>query len=133
MSTVSTMVLTANAVALARQYAQSAQSALHGNEQPRGDDAAVADFSNNEFFSELEKHLADYRNGRGELSKKTADKIGRVDENAASLLQGLDPKSFITYSAYGSTMSYERRARYVSNVYAHAKHIALLQNSLKTA
>lgn len=135
MSTVSSMVVTANAVALARQYAQSAQSAPAGENSPRGDSdqAVIAEVAGNQFRSELEKHLSDYRHGRGELSKRTADTIGRLDESASSLIQGLDPHAYLNYSAYSSTMSYERRARFVSNVYASARHITLLQSTLKNA
>lgn len=127
------MVRAAQAAALAKQYTQTALDAVPQTVTPSdsANQAAVVSISEgNNFTTELEKHLADYRNGRGDLSKKTSYKIQRYDEEASSLLQGLNPKAFLAYSAYGSTMTYERRARFVSNVYTNAKNTASIGQQL---
>lgn len=130
MSTVANLVSTARATALARRLAKQNTPPASTTEPASTDQATIESLSGNYFSNQVEKHLSDYRKGRGSLSKDTAGKLQSVDEANGQLLQDIDPKALTSYGAYASFMNYEKRARYVSNVYSAAKNIADLKKTL---
>ena len=131
MSTVAELVISARANALASSIAKKDSPPVNKDAPDNGDQAAINSLSGNYFSNQVEKHLSDYRRGRPGFSKDTAGKLQSVDEANGQLLRDIDPKALTNYGAYGSFMSYEKRARFVSNVYSSAKNIAQLKKSLK--
>lgn len=133
MALVADMVTAAKAVALAQKYQQQSAAEKAPSPAPSsGDEAVVPHLSSSGFTSELEKHISDYKKGRGELSEKTAGKVQRFDEANSALLQQFSPKALSSYGLYGTFMNYESRARYVSNVYSATKEISTITRSLKS-
>lgn len=130
MSTIAELVTVARANELAQKYAgQKAATTAASTPQtpPSSNQASVTTLSGNQFNNEVEKHLTDYRRGQANLSKQTATKLQFADQKNAELLQDIDPKALSDYGTYGSFLSYEKRARYVSNVYSAAKNISDLK------
>ena len=129
-STVSDLVTVARANELVQKFSAqktSSNSIPTPSAPATSDQAAVTSISGNQFNNEVEKHLTDYRRGQANLSKQTAGKLQVADQKNAELLQNIDPKALNDYGTYGSFLSYEKRARYVSNVYNAAKNITDLK------
>lgn len=68
------------------------------------------------FSMRLEKHLDDYRRGRGNLSLDVAADLGIKHSTTGDALAHRDPTSLIRYGAYSTVMSYDKRARFVNGV-----------------
>ena len=66
--------------------------------------------------NKLEKHLADYRSGNGNLSKETAASIFDKDGLNGSFLASKYPKLLASYSGYSSGLRYDQRSRFVKGV-----------------
>jgi hypothetical protein len=132
-STIADLVKTARANALTGSLAKKAAPTEVNNAAKSADQAAIKSLSGNYFSNQVEKHLSDYRRGRPGFSKDTAGKLQVVDEANGQLLRDIDPKALTSYGAYGSFMSYEKRSRFVSNVYSSVKNISELKKTLNNA
>ena len=140
MSTISQLATLARGLALAQKLGAEKKRGTHAidsnpSSPTSANQAATSTISNsnNQFSAEVEKHLSDYRSGQAALSKQTAGKIQRADDANAQLLQEVDPKLLSNYGNYGSFMSYEKRARYVTNIYSSAQQIAKLKKAFEAA
>ncbi len=67
-------------------------------------------------ITKLEKHLDDYRKGRGYLSNDTAVEVSLNAQDTASQLANYSPKSLKLYSAYTTAFDYEARSRYFNGL-----------------
>ncbi len=64
----------------------------------------------------LEKHIDDYHDGRGYLSKKIAIDIERKQQSAADGLSLLQPAALNAYQGYLTSLNYGARARFIQGV-----------------
>lgn len=66
--------------------------------------------------SKVEKHLDDYRKGKGELSTDTAVALNGREDHIYQSLQRLDPAALRNFGFYTTGFTYSQRARIVENV-----------------
>lgn len=78
----------------------------------------------NTFRTILEKHLHDYKKGKGYLSKQTSFQIDDQAKSTSSLLSKANLKANEYYSKFQSGLTYNQRARFVNGVYESAKRIS---------
>ena len=88
--------------------------------------------SENISVNKLEKHLADYRSGNGNLSKDTAASIFSKNDLTGSFLASNYPKLLASYSGYVTGMRYDERSRFIKGV-SSANDTLELVNSAQTA
>lgn len=67
-------------------------------------------------ISEVEKHVDDYRKGKGNLSERTAVRIAGQEDAAYQNLGTLDPTALTQFGAYSTAFSYSQRSRYYNAV-----------------
>ncbi|MBX7144566.1 MAG: hypothetical protein K1X79_08965 [Oligoflexia bacterium] len=67
-------------------------------------------------ISEIEKHVDDYRKGKGNLSESTAHRISAREDVAYQNLSSLDPVALTKFGAYSTAFTYSQRSRYVNAV-----------------
>jgi len=72
--------------------------------------------SDNISVNKLEKHLADYRTGNGNLSKDTAASIFSKNDLNGSFLANNYPKLLASYAGYVTGMRYDERSRFIKGV-----------------
>ena len=76
----------------------------------------------------LEKHLSDVRQGKGNLSKNTSLELSTVDLSNASQLARQNPRAASLYGGYLSALPYEQRSRFVSNIYDANQNLSTLND-----
>ena len=84
------------------------------------DSAAILSLNNNSFAQKVEKHISDYRSGRGYLSSDIGAQISAKGESLASKL---DTKSLTNFTAYATGLRYDLKARYVNNLSDSLSHL----------
>ena len=75
------------------------------------------------FSIRLEKHLDDYRKGRGNVSKHVSAEVNQKDISANNILTSSDPSAGLLYGTYQSVFSYSQRARFVKAISAYANDL----------
>lgn len=80
-------------------------------------------------ISDLEKHLDDYRKGKGNLSKDTAVSINETENSLFRTLSTLDPRSTLNLGAYATALNYSQRSRYMTNLSEMTDGISQVQKA----
>ena len=80
---------------------------------PNASDPVGASISQTAFIGDVEKHIDDYRKGRGNLSKETAGELWRRDDAVSIQLANTNVRALKLYSGYGAAFSYDKRARFI--------------------
>lgn len=80
------------------------------------EDAVKVSLSQNTFFGDVEKHIDDYKKGRGYLSKETAGILGQRDTDTASALAYSNVRASKLYTGYSTTFGYDKHARFVEGL-----------------
>lgn len=72
--------------------------------------------SHSKFAIEVEKHLDDYKKGKGNLSRDVAVDLRMRDQATSTRLSYQNPKLLAAYASYRSALSYSQRARFIEGV-----------------
>lgn len=81
------------------------------------EDAAKVEISGNVFRNELTKHIKDYNEGKGYLSKETSLRLDEKGSKTADTLSQEDPKASSLYAGYlTANLSYGSKARFIDNI-----------------
>jgi len=72
--------------------------------------------SHSKFAIEVEKHLDDYKKGKGNLSRDVAVDLRARDQATSMRLSYQNPKLLAAYASYRSALSYSQRARFIEGV-----------------
>jgi hypothetical protein len=83
-------------------------------------------------IGDLEKHLDDYKKGKGNLSLDTAAKLNASESNLTRSLSSFDPSALSQFGQYATAFSYSQRARFVSNVNELSQGISQVREAYKT-
>lgn len=75
--------------------------------------AVKVGLGDNGFLNKLERHIKDYRDGRGDRSPDVSAELKRR-EISTSL--DLNPSDLALYGAYTSALRYDRKARFINGV-----------------
>ncbi len=89
--------------------------------------------SSTAFSNKVEKHLDDYRKGKGNLSRDTAQELSTRDISTAFTLGSLDPNALRTYSSYASALTYDQKARYTQGISSATTTAVQLENLKRLA
>ena len=89
-----------------------------------GQDACTTSLSS----IELEKHLNDYQNGYGNVSKQTASKVKSLDVDTVSQYSN-EPKLMFSYNHYKTGFNYAKKSRYIQNNNQFAKNYAHISDA----
>ncbi len=77
---------------------------------------------------EVEKHIDDYKRGRGNLSQEVGSKIADIQTNSSL---SLDPKSSKSYNSYITGFKYSSKARFVNDLDRTFESTQTIQNFYK--
>lgn len=77
----------------------------------------------------LEKHLDDYRKGRGNISSEVMEEISAAKAETHDYLAHRDPKALLQYSAYSTMLRYDRKARFANGINKAVDALRLLDKT----
>lgn len=80
--------------------------------------------SNLAFMSNLEKHLDDYKKGKGYLSRETSKEVARQSQGAYQMFSEFDLSASNMFSGYLTGLSYEKRSRYINQAHETAENLS---------
>ena len=80
------------------------------------------------FIGDVEKHIDDYKKGKGNLSKHTAAELNSRDDAVSIQLANTNVKALQLYSGYGAAFSYDKRARFVEGTSYSVSQIVKVAN-----
>lgn len=86
----------------------------------------TADLNERVFAVRLEKHIKDYRSGKGNLSRDIAGMVNFKDNGTSSRLASMNPRAATMYEAYSTSMRYDKRARYINSMHSLAQNLSAI-------
>ena len=87
--------------------------------------------SRNSYLSDLEKHLSDYRAGKGNIYSRVPQEISRQTDAASTSLNLNNPKTSSKFAGYLTALTYTERARFVNGVESATEAVGAITNSLR--
>lgn len=72
-------------------------------------------------INKLEKHIDDYRKGRGNISKEVSAEIAALKFQSENVLAHTNPRAFLNFGAYSTMLPYDKKARYVAQLSHHTR------------
>jgi hypothetical protein len=98
---------------------------------PNIQDSVGISISQSEFVGDVEKHLDDYRKGKGNLSKNTAYELNQRDDAVSIQLSQINVRALKLYSGYSTGFSYDKKARFVEGTSYAVNQMARYLNARK--
>jgi len=127
LSRLNTSLLSANAIAQYESIIDGSAKQKQASPSSLQEPAAVVSLSGNSEVSNLEKHISDYKAGKGNLSQSYYGVLSKQRSETSGLLARSNPEASSLYSAYATIgLEYGQNARFTSGMNQTARHSAEL-------
>jgi len=87
--------------------------------------------NNNRFVNALEKHIDDYKKGKGYISSAITGDIRSINVKNNNILAGTDPSLLAQYQGYKTLLPYDERSRFVYGMNTSTDLLADITNILE--